>query len=79
MDIDFSRVNIHYLLKARELVREHPERALTLLGIRERHAALLGNIPAEVLATMTLIRTPLLVPRHASWWWMRLLDAIANE
>ena len=79
MDIDFSRVNIHYLLHARELVRAHPERAVTLLGIHERHATLLADIPAEILATLTFIKTPLLVPRQAGWWWMRVLEAIANE
>ncbi len=79
MDIDFSRVNIHYLLQARELVREYPERAIALLGIPERLTTRLADIPAEVLAGLTCIKTPLLVPLQANWWWMRLLDAIANE
>jgi hypothetical protein len=76
--VDFSRVNVHYLLQARELARRDPARAAVLLGTAERHAALLAELPPEVIAHLALVKVPLMVPRPAGWWWTRLLKALAD-
>jgi hypothetical protein len=54
MDWDFSKVNMEYLIQARDLTRSNP---------RE-------------LALITQFKPPLIAPRHAAWWWQRLLNAL---
>jgi hypothetical protein len=76
---DFSRINLAYLIGARDLAREAPAQAPVLLGVPEPMVALLTALPPETLARVGQIPAPLLVPRQASWWWERLLTAIHEE
>ena len=78
MDIDFSRINLQYLIVARELARFDPERAPVLLGTGDAYTRLLAEIPAESIALLSSVRVPLVVPRQADWWWNRLLTALSE-
>lgn len=75
-DVDFSHVNLQYLICARDLAREFPERAALLLGVPEALGKLLAQLSAEELAAVTRIKAPLLIPRQEPWWWDRLFTAI---
>ena len=76
MDIDFSRVNLRYLIQARDISREDPERAMLLLSLSKEFVHLLGRVRPEELAQILEIKVPLLLPRHEAWWWARLLQTL---
>ena len=75
-DVDFSRVNLHYLICARDLARASPARAAVLLGVPEDLGQLLAELDAEALAAVTEIKAPLLILRQEPWWWKRLFTAL---
>jgi hypothetical protein len=75
-DLDFSRVNFQYLICARDLARDYPERAAVLLGAPDTLVQLLAELDPEALAAVTEIKAPLLIPRQEPWWWDRLFSAI---
>jgi hypothetical protein len=75
-DIDFSRVNLQYLICARDLARDYPERAAMLLGVPDDLVQLLAELDAAVLGAVTEVRAPLLILRQEPWWWERLFTAL---
>ena len=75
-DINFSRVNLQYLICARDLARAYPERAALLLGVPDALAKSLAELSAENLAAVTQIKAPLLILRQEPWWWNRLFTAL---
>ena len=75
-EIDFSRVNLQYLICARDLAREFPERAGVLLGAPEDIVALLVELEPAALVAVTEVKVPLLVLRQEAWWWQRLFTAL---
>lgn len=76
MKMDFSRVNLEYLIQARDLVREDPEVFAVLLGMSRRLADLLAEATPQELTRIIEIKPPLLVPRQEPWWWQRLFKAL---
>lgn len=76
MKMDFSRVNLEYLIQARDLVREDPEVFAVLLGMSRKLADLLAEATPQELTRVTEIKPPLLVPRQEPWWWQRLFKAL---
>ena len=76
MDVDFSRVNLQYLICVRDLARQTPERIPLLLGVDDPLGRLLAEVSAEQLVDVTRIKAPLLIPRQESWWWERLFLAL---
>lgn len=76
MEIDFSRVNLEYLMRVRDLARTDIEVVAVLLGIPIKLAQMLANVPPEELVRIIEIKVPLLIPRHEPWWWERLFKAI---
>ncbi len=76
MDFDFSSVNLQYLLRARDIAREDPERAVVLLDLSKDFADLIAGMTPEELTPIIQIKLPLLLPRQETWWWMRLLKAL---
>lgn len=76
MEINFSRINLEYLVQARDLAREDPEQVAVLLGMSRRLAYLLADVTPQELAHVMQIKPPLLVPRQESWWWQRLFKAV---
>ncbi len=75
-DIDFSRANLQYLLCARDLARDYPERATVLLGAPEALVQLLAELDPAALVAVTEVKAPLLVLRQETWWWERLFTAL---
>ena len=75
-DIDFSRLNLQYLISARDLARDYPERAAVLLGVSDALAQRLAELSADSLAAVVAIKAPLLIPRQEPWWWERLFSAL---
>jgi len=75
-DIDFSRVNLQYLICARDLARADPKRTTVLLGVPDDLVQLLAELDAAVLGAVTEVRAPLLILRQEPWWWHRLFTAL---
>ena len=75
-DVDFSRVNLHYLICARDLARASPARAAGLLGAPDTLGQLLAELDPEALLAVTEIKAPLLIVRQEPLWWKRLFVAL---
>jgi hypothetical protein len=75
-DIDFSRVNLQYLLCARDLARDYPARAAVLLGATEGLVQRLAELDPAALVAVTEIKVPLMVLRQEPWWLERLFTAL---
>ena len=75
-DIDFSRVNLQYLICARDLARDYPERAAMLLGVPDDLVELLVELEPAALVAVTEVRAPLLILRQEPWWWHRFFTAL---
>ena len=75
-DIDFSRVNLQYLICARDLARDYPERAAVLLGAPDALVQRLAELDPAALVAVTEVKAPLLVLRQEPWWWHRLFTAL---
>ncbi len=77
-DIDFSRVNLQYLIGARDLARGNPERAALLLGATETLVRLLAELDPAALVAVADVKAPLLILRQEPWWWHRLFIALQS-
>ena len=78
MEVDFSIINLQYLIHARDIAREDPEVAATVLGLSTELAGLLAKISSESLANIAQIKVPLLRVRGDVWWWSRLFTALTD-
>lgn len=76
MNIDFSQVNLMYLIQARDLAAKDRDLVVTLLDIPDELAKQLSEIPPQRLAPVAIIKPPLVTMRQDVWWWSRLLAAI---
>ena len=76
MDWDFSKVNLEYLIRARDLTRSDPTAGGIVLGVSDELGQLLSEISPRELTLITQFKPPLVAPRHAAWWWRRLLNAL---
>ena len=79
MKIDFSSVNLHYVIHVRDIAREDPNVAAPLLGMSPELAALLAQVPSEYLAKIAQVKVPLLAARGDPMWWSRLFKALVDE
>ena len=75
-NIDFSRVNLHYLICARDLAKASPARAGGLRGVSDALGQSLAQLDPEALAAVAEIKAPLLILRQEPWWWKRLFAAL---
>ncbi len=78
MNWDFSHLNLEYLIQARDLACADRQRACAILGVPEAMAGILADLPPQLLAKLTRIDRPLLIPRPDAWWWSRLLVALRD-
>ena len=78
MEVDFSVINLQYLIYARDLARENPEVAATVLGLSRELAALLAQTSSESLAKIAQIKVPLVKMRGDTSWWSRLFTALTD-
>ena len=79
MNVDFSGLNLQYLIQARDLARQDPHLASVLLGIPSEMAGMVGNLSPQTLAQITQIKIPLITPQQETGWWLRLLTALKDE
>ena len=79
MDVDFSQLNLQYLIQARDVARVDGEVTAVLLGTPTEFAEQLAQVSPADLAHLTAIKVPLLVPRGAPWWWARLFQALRED
>ena len=79
MNVDFSGLNLQYLIQARDLARQDPLLASVLLGIPSAMAGMVGNLSPQTLAQITQIKVPLITPQQETAWWLRLLTALKDE
>lgn len=78
LNFDFSRVNLQYLIQFRDIARQNPELAATVLGLPQDLANMLAEASLEALVGVNQIKAPLFVPRSEPWWWSRLLVALKD-
>jgi hypothetical protein len=76
MECDFSRINLEYLIQARDLARSNPKAGAILMGLPDDLSQLLSKISPHELTLITQLRPPLIAPRYSVWWWQRLLNAL---
>ena len=79
MKIDFSNINLQYLIQFRDVAREDPDFAASLMGISPELAELLSQVPSDYLARVASVKIPLLAARGDAVWWYRLFTALADE
>ncbi len=79
MKIDFSSVNLQYLIHVRDIAREDPDVAAPLLGMSPELAGLLAQAPSEYLSKIAQVKVPLLAARGDVVWWYRLFKALIEE
>lgn len=78
MKIDFSSVNVEYLIHVRDIAREDPEMAAPLLGMSPELASLLAQAPADYLAKIAQVKVPLIAARGDTVWWYRFFKALVE-
>lgn len=78
MNMDFSHLNVEYLVQARDLARADPRLTASILYMPNELAQSLAALTPAGLAQLTQIKMPLLVPRPETWWWSRLFQAIQD-
>ena len=78
MKMDFSQVNLQYLIQARDLTQEDPQLGAILLGIPDEMASLLSDLSPHQLTQIIRIKSPLLSPRQEAWLWSQLLTALRD-
>ncbi len=76
MEIDFSSINLQYLLQARDIAQKQPELASAVLGLPVELIDVLAHTSGESLAEIAKIKAPLLMVRGESLWWARLFKAL---
>lgn len=79
MKLDFSNINLQYLIHVRDVARQEPDVAASLLGISPEVANLLAQVPSEYLTKITEVKVPLLVARGDAIWWYRLFNALIEN
>lgn len=79
MKLDFSSINLQYLIHVRDVARQEPDVAASLLGISPEIANLLAQVPSEYLTKITQVKVPLLVARGDAIWWYRLFNALIEN
>ena len=78
MNCDFSRLNLEYLIQARDIAITDQRQAGAILGIPDALARLLPDLTPKMLASLARIPQPLITPRRDVWWWSRLLLALQD-
>ncbi len=79
MKIDFSNINLQYLIHFRDVAREDPDLAASLMGMSPELAKLLSQVPSDYLVKLSNVNIPLLTARGDAIWWHRLFTALVDE
>ena len=76
--MDFSQLNVQYLIQARELSKQNLQLAAAILGINDDMACLISDLTPQTLTQIIQINPPLLIPRQETWWWSRFITALRD-
>lgn len=76
MEIDFSSLNLQYLLQVRDIARNSPELAVAVLGLPVELVQLMASLTAEGLSQIARFKGPLLTVRGDAGWWARLFTGL---
>lgn len=79
MNVEFSALNLQYLMQARDLVRQDSNLAGVLLGIPSEMVGMLGDLSPQILMQIAQIQIPLITLQPDFRWWSRLLTALKEE
>ncbi len=79
MEMDFSNLNLQYLLQVRDIAKKYPELAATLLGLPMEIVNLLSIVTVDALSKIALSTAPLIKLRGEPWWWSNLLTALKDH
>ncbi|MCB1860383.1 MAG: hypothetical protein KDI47_01465 [Gammaproteobacteria bacterium] len=75
---DFSHLNLDYLIQARDLALEDRHRTGVILGVPNEWVCMLRELTPEMLASVTPIKLPLVIPCRDNRWWSRLFIALRD-
>ena len=78
MKMDFSHMNLEYLIQVRDLSKQDPQLAAVLLDIPDEMACMLAELSPHQLTQILHIKLPLVIPRQEAWWWSRLFTALRD-
>lgn len=78
MNIDFSQVNLQYLIQANQMAQQDPVLTTAVTGMPAEIAHIFGSLTPGDLARVSQIKSPLLIPHPAPWWWSRLFTALSE-
>jgi len=78
MNIDFSQVNLQYLIQVNQLAQHDPVLTTAVTGMSDETALLLSSLTPGDLTQLSLIKSPLLTPHPAPWWWSRVFTALRD-
>ena len=73
--MDFSRINLQYLITLRALAQTEPELAAATAGLPIDVVRLVGQLSLEQLVGLAVRKTPIVRVRGDVTWWTDLLDA----
>jgi hypothetical protein len=76
MNLDFSTLNLQYLIQARDIARQNPTQVTVWLGLSPDLVQQLADLTPEQLARVPRIKLPLVRLRQESWWWERFFNAL---
>jgi len=76
MKCDFSKINLHYLIQARDIAKEDSEHAAIILGMDKQLSTELAKLSPDVLSMVSRIKVPLIGPHRHTVWWQRFFQAL---
>ncbi|MCP3665647.1 MAG: hypothetical protein GY696_24635 [Gammaproteobacteria bacterium] len=79
MEMDFSSLNLQYLLQVRDIARCHPELAVAILGLSKEMVSDLSAITGDDMSMITRSKAPLLTLRGDCRWWSNLFTALKDN
>ncbi len=79
MEVDFSSLNLQYLLRVRDIARDRPEFAVAILGLPMELVSMLATLTAEDLSKIAGCKASLLSLRGDTRWWSRLFTALKEN
>ena len=79
MNIDFSLLNLQYLIQVNQLARQDVALTAAVTGLPKETATVLGALTPANLADISIIKLPLIAPHSDHWWWSRLFTALSEE
>ena len=73
--MDFSPLNLQYLMNVRDLARSDPHVIAPLTGVPDDVAPAIAALTSRELVRIAKFRKPLFGVQRDSWWWQRLINA----